>query len=163
VITELSLPDELAQCFADETEGTGGTTQADVDVVTFSVVLSTISDLIRTSVDSTEDGNLVTVLDPPRTSSDWWLEEHLNVETVDDDVETDAVDDVKVLTAVDLQDDDTSGETNGDISSELRGLDEELTGKFWLVFKDRSSGELLVADGNGGRVALAIIGFIRTI
>jgi len=124
VITELSLPDELAQCFADETEGTGGTTEGDVDVVTFSVVFSAISDLIRTSVDSTEDGNLVTVLGPPRTSSDWWLEEDLEVETVDDDVATDAVDDVKVLTAVDLQDDDTSGETDGDISSELRGLDE---------------------------------------
>ena len=71
VITELlSPPDELAQCCAEETEGTAGMTEGDVNTVTFSVLLSVTAVLLRTSPENTEDSNLVMAVGPPPTSSD---------------------------------------------------------------------------------------------
>jgi len=70
VITELSLPDGLVQSCTDEIKGTEGMTQDDVNVITFSVLFSITSDLVRTSLDDVEGGNLVTVLGPTRTSSE---------------------------------------------------------------------------------------------
>ena len=114
VITELSLADELAQCCTDDTKGTDGMTEGDNNVVKFSVLLSITLDLVCKSPDNMEDGNMV--VSPPRTSSDWWLEEDLVVETVDDAVITDAVDNV---TGVETQQDE-----KGDANTFLELLDE---------------------------------------